>query len=112
MSSCIVVHKELGIFAAMMNMNDGESPIMIFTIDHEFKMVVDKVSTFKNPIIATKFIHEMIPKEEMEDYMILVLKNDTKNPLYATYKEILDNGHQQWAGYMIDSLRYLSTAKH
>lgn len=110
---CIVVNKKHGIFAAMMDLNDGEDPIMIFTMDHEYKMAVDKVSSFLNPVIAKQFIDKYVPEEERDDYMILLLdKKPLKDFRIATYKDIIDNGLSEWAGYMIDSFPMVSEKIH
>lgn len=111
--SCILVNKKYGIFAAMMDLGDGEAPMMVFTLDHENKMAVEKVTAFLNPLIATNFLNDFVEPDEIQDYMILMLnKKSPKQPNIATYKDILDNGYQEWAGYMIDTEHFPSKAIH
>ena len=97
----------------MMTLNDDEDPIMLFTMDHEYKIAMEQVTSFQNPLIAKSFIEKFVPQDEYDDYMILLM--DKKKPLkpdVATYKEVLANGYHQWAGYMIDTLPMVSNRIH
>lgn len=107
---CVIVEKNEGIFFRIMDLNDGKPPILLFTKDHESKYVVDRIPLFKNVLEAESFLKKYLVGSG--DYMIIPLEKDTKDTLYANYRELIENGLSEHVGYMIDSLYYPSLSKH
>lgn len=102
---CVVIDKDYGILFRIMDLNDGKPPVIMFTKDHESKYVVDKVPIFTNALVAESFVRTYIGGNSGE-YVIYPLEKEPKDPTYATYKELMDNGLSDHVGYMIDSLIY------